>query len=145
MFSTVTDMIASDPLETRMATAACLLIDRSTRMARYTSAGHPPMLVRDPQGRASEIGIATQPPIGVPAISGSPIEITLEAGSVVVAYTDGLIERRDEVIDTGIERLRLALESATGDVDSIADHLLAQCIGSRATEDDIAVVVVHIQ
>lgn len=145
VFATVTDMICNDPLDKmRMATAACLLIDPSKRRAHYASAGHPPMLVRSPNGRATEIGIATQPPIGVPGPAGAGVDIDLEAGSIIVAYTDGLIERRDEDIDRGIERLRLALESAPHDVDAIADHLLATCIGTRPTDDDVALVVIRI-
>ena len=145
VFATVTDMICNDPLDKmRMATAACLLIDPSKRRAHYASAGHPPMLVRSPNGHANEIGIATQPPIGVPGPAGAGVDIDLEAGSIIVAYTDGLIERRDEDIDRGIERLRLALESAPHDVDAIADHLLATCIGTRPTDDDVALVVIRI-
>lgn len=145
VFGTVTEMIGNDPAEVRMATAACLEIDPSKRRAHYTSAGHPPMLVRAPDGRATEIGSATQPPIGVPGIAGPGIDLELATGSVIVAYTDGLIERRDEPIDSGIERLRLALEAAEGDVDAIADHLLATCIGNRPTDDDVALVVVRIE
>ena len=77
--------------------------------------------------------------------AGATVVVELEAGTVLVAYTDGLIERRDEDLDSGIERLRLALESAPDDVDGIADHLLANCIGNRPTDDDVALVVVRVR
>jgi serine phosphatase RsbU (regulator of sigma subunit) len=61
---------------------------------------------------------------------------------VLVAYTDGLIERRGEVIDIALARLCEGVASAEGGADAIADHLLEHCLGGREPDDDVALVVV---
>jgi len=65
---------------------------------------------------------------------------SLAPGAVLVLYTDGLIERRDESLDRGLARLVAALEGLRGlDADAICDRLLAQ-LGSRR-DDDVALLV----
>ena len=70
--------------------------------------------------------------------------VTLPRGSTVLLYTDGLVERRDQLFDAGIERLRTEL-AALRDVPvaELADRLLARVLPDRA-EDDVALIAVRL-
>ena len=66
-------------------------------------------------------------------------------GTSVLLYTDGLIERRDESLDSGLERLRSTAElviKGTALNDSIADLLEGMIAGPRPT-DDVALLLLH--
>jgi hypothetical protein len=57
-------------------------------------------------------------------------------------YTDGLIERRNEAITTGIERLEDCLRSWTGDdIEALADHILEQCLPVAIAIDDVCLLL----
>ena len=56
-------------------------------------------------------------------------------------YTDGLIERRGEVIDVGLERLRRAV--CVDEPEEVCNRVLRELIGARIPTDDIAMVAVH--
>ena len=66
---------------------------------------------------------------------------SLQVDDLLILYTDGLIERRGEAIDTGLERLReSAIAHREESVQSLADHLIADLVPDAAT-DDVALVV----
>ena len=63
---------------------------------------------------------------------------------LLVLYTDGLIERRNESLDVGLLRLaNVALASRDEPVQDIADRLIAELVGTTA-RDDVALVVKRI-
>jgi hypothetical protein len=64
--------------------------------------------------------------------------------AVLVAYTDGLIERRGEVIDAGMERLRTAAFGRDGSLDRLVDGL-ASALAHDDNRDDTAIVAVRWQ
>ena len=66
-------------------------------------------------------------------------------GDTLVLYTDGLIERRGEDIDTGLARLIDALaQCGTLPVEELSDELLAHLGVVGGSRDDIALVVVRL-
>ncbi|WP_148590952.1 SpoIIE family protein phosphatase, partial [Streptomyces sp. WAC01526] len=66
-------------------------------------------------------------------------------GDTLVLYTDGLIERRDEDIDTGLARLTDALAPYSRlSPERLADALLARLGVSAGARDDIALVIVRL-
>ena len=68
----------------------------------------------------------------------------LPAGSTLLLYTDGLVERRGEVLDTGLARLGAALaERAHGSLDLVLDGLVESLLGDRR-DDDVAVLAVRL-
>ena len=86
------------------------------------------------------VDCSPRPPIGA-HVPAPPIDITCElpVGSTVACYTDGLIERPDEPIDVGLERLRRALHA--GPPDEVCASVMAELIGSRTVHDDTALLV----
>jgi serine phosphatase RsbU (regulator of sigma subunit) len=56
-------------------------------------------------------------------------------GACLLGFTDGLIERHDESLDDGLERLRSAAESASGDLDQMMAQILEQTRGPSSVDD----------
>ncbi|MFI9569541.1 PP2C family protein-serine/threonine phosphatase [Streptomyces rishiriensis] len=99
----------------QMATAAYLLYHRPTRTLTYVKAGHPPPLVIHPDGTSRYLHGPISPPVGpVPGTRYRQSQTTLDDGDAVLLYTDGLIERRREPLDTGLQRLTETARHATG-------------------------------
>ena len=69
-------------------------------------AGHPPPVLVGGSAGTRVVEVLTDPPVGVRAGTRRSVTFRLECGETMLCYTDGLIERRDEDIDVGIERLR---------------------------------------
>ena len=80
------------------------VLDPATGAIDYASAGHPPILVLDPQGAPSFLEEGRSPPL--PTRAARPTaHVVLRPGSRLVLYSDGLVERRGESPDAGLERL----------------------------------------
>lgn len=121
------------------ATVLCALIDLDAHTLTLASAGHlAPLLIDD--DHAGFIELNGNPPIGVRHESGYQEQtVSIQPQTTLVAFTDGLVERRGEVLDTGLARLRAAASAqplALGD-------LLAKLIRDLASDDhhdDTAIV-----
>jgi serine phosphatase RsbU (regulator of sigma subunit) len=70
--------------------------------------------------------------------------VELDAGSTVLLYTDGLVERRDSDLDAGVTRLREALTALAGlPLAELLDELLQRLVQGRP-DDDVALVAVRL-
>ena len=119
-----------------MATVACLAVDPIAGRGEYVRAGHPPPLLRDPRGAVIDLDEAGSPPVGVPtSVPFSPTPFDLEPGSMLLLYTDGLVERRDAGIGAGIERLRAALAAAPDDAERCAEAIIHELDGDDLVDD----------
>jgi anti-sigma regulatory factor (Ser/Thr protein kinase) len=130
-----------------MATAVCLTLDPYTGQLSYASAGHPPAVALDGGGAVTLLDVGGAPPLGyVEPDRLADAHVQLGAATTVVAYTDGLVERRTASIDVGIARLSAALaDGAALAVDELAGRILDE-VGdaSGAEEDDIALLVIRL-
>ncbi|MFJ9776175.1 SpoIIE family protein phosphatase [Kitasatospora sp. NPDC101157] len=130
------------------ATAFTALVDTRARLIVYSSAGHPPPVLVGRDGTCQLLDQATDPPLGArPEHVPRPQTGTAyHHGDTLVLYTDGLIERRDEDIDTGLERLTDTLTQCCTTLapERLADTLLARMGVSHGARDDIALVVVRL-
>ena len=127
-----------------MVTLMYLVFDPATRRLRFTNAGHPPPLVFGGGGsRYLEGGVS--PPLGVTADANfTETILDLWAGATLLLYTDGLVERREESIQVGLDRLlRVAAGHEGSDVDELCDHILSSLIESDHVADDIALVAMR--
>jgi hypothetical protein len=125
------------------ATVVCSVIDRSTDVVRYARAGHPPPLVVSASGTVwLDDGLGA--PLGVePGRRRTVAERQLSPDDVVLFYSDGLIERRGESLDTGLARLAAVAQEHHGQrVQAIADRVLLELIPDGSTDDVVLVVKV---
>jgi hypothetical protein len=62
----------------------------------------------------------------------------------LLLFTDGLVERRDEHLDEGLERLRAAVAGRVElDSESLCDLAVEVCLSGRTRADDVCVLAVH--
>ncbi|HEY0949349.1 GAF domain-containing SpoIIE family protein phosphatase [Nocardioides sp.] len=118
---------------------------RSERTLRWTNAGHPPPLVVAPEGTARLLEHDTADlMLGVlPDAERTDNRTTIEAGSVLLLYTDGLVERRREDLTDGLDRLRTAASAHHGlPMADFVDAVLGDLVPDRL-EDDVAVLAVR--
>jgi PAS domain S-box-containing protein len=129
--------------EPAMATLVFVAIDPVARRVEYVRAGHPPPLLRDPRGEVHDLDDQGCPPVGVAARSGFfSRSLDLEPGSVLLLYTDGLVERRGEGIGVGLDRLRRMFAAAPEGVEECADAIL-DGIGDARLADDAALLALR--
>jgi serine phosphatase RsbU (regulator of sigma subunit) len=124
---------------TEMATVLYALIDPSLEQFVVSSAGHLPPIIAEPGAPSRLLDLRPGPPIGgLFDERHRDVTVELPLGTAVACYTDGLVERRHEVIDEGLERLRAAFYS--GPLETVCSMLMTELIGSDIVHDDIALL-----
>lgn len=109
---------------------------------RWSSAGHPPPVLLDPDGGVRLLeGTSADLLLGVDAAADREDRTALlPRGTTVLLYTDGLVERRDRDIDQGTDELLRVLARCAGlPLEELCDRVLARMFLPGA-EDDVAVL-----
>ena len=127
------------------STAACLVLDWDAGTVVYARAGHPPPLLLSDDG-------ATFLDDGAGAVLGAPGRqpytegrAAIAPGSTLLLYTDGLVERRGEPLDAGLQRVaRAAARLAPAAPDRLTRDLLAEVLDESGLPDDVAVIAVRV-
>ncbi|ULR48981.1 PP2C family protein-serine/threonine phosphatase [Streptomyces deccanensis] len=128
-------------------TVVTTFIDWDDRTITYSCAGHPPPALVHPDGTVTFLDGATDPPLAArPRQMPRPqARAPFVEDSTLVLYTDGLIERRTESIDTGLERLAASLaHHREHDPETLADALLADLLPPTGNTDDTALIVLRL-
>ncbi|MFF3605427.1 SpoIIE family protein phosphatase [Streptomyces sp. NPDC002463] len=137
------DGLAAEIDASQIATCVYAIHDPNEGKLVYASAGHLPILVRDEDGTVRRAEDPTGPPLGTGGWLHASGSIALPPGSTAVLYTDGLVERRREDIDEGVEALARALAGAAGTPQVVCDRLLRALGVTAEHDDDVAVLVVQ--
>lgn len=129
--------------EGHFATVLCASVDVPGHRLTVASAGHlPPLLVGD--GDPCYVPIAPGLPVGVaPSATYEPLTVTVPQRGTLLAFTDGVVERRGELIDEGLERLRLAARKAAGAPIDAFVAAMVDGMGLRDASDDAALLGVR--
>ncbi|MGW2746306.1 SpoIIE family protein phosphatase [Streptomyces sp. NPDC001450] len=129
-----------------LASCCCIHLEPHGRHAYAVTAGHPPPLLRRPDGTTDALDLDVSPVLGVDHTSVyMQTRLTLPPGSVLALYTDGLVEEPGTDIDVGIDRLRASLAHArAGSLDELADRILHDARGSPYRADDIALLLTEL-
>ena len=125
--------------EGHFATVLCGHVDQDRRKLALSSAGHlPPLLVSNGQGTFVDLVIG--PPIGTVLDATYPsTSIHVPDNCTLLAYTDGLVERRGELLDTGLEHLRQSVVRSDRPLDRLLSDVVEE-LTSKGSDDDIAIL-----
>jgi serine phosphatase RsbU (regulator of sigma subunit) len=109
------DALAEDTPGASFATCVYAEWDSERRTCTLVTAGHPPPLVREPGRPARPAAVGAGLPLGLGAWHGEPTVLEIDRPTLLLMYSDGLVESRGTDIDAGIARLGAALDAgATG-------------------------------
>jgi serine phosphatase RsbU (regulator of sigma subunit) len=123
--------------------------DPSSSRLRHASAGHPPPVVVVDGGSPSLLEVTDAPPLGTGVVHEQAREHVdlLPPGAILVAYTDGLIERRRDDITQGLHLLTAVLATACAKAvgaDAIAQAVMGALVPDiDKAEDDVCLLVVR--
>ncbi|MFF7244764.1 SpoIIE family protein phosphatase [Embleya sp. NPDC008237] len=138
---------SSDTAEVTGATCLYVEYDPVIGRCRMASAGHPPPVVLEPDGRARFVELEAGPPLGVGGMPFEIAEIDLAPGSVLILYSDGLVSGPDHDLAAGMRRLRGRLEHSGlthRDLGDVGRELLdAGAAGSR--DDDATLLLARVR
>jgi PAS domain S-box-containing protein len=122
--------------------ATCWLgaYEPQARVLRVANAGHmPAVLWRG--GTCEFVAGHTRPPLGTGIGGNEEVTLELEPGDVVVAFTDGLVERRSETLEVGLDRLCEVL-AEVGDGEDVGLALVARLAAD--SQDDVCVMTLRV-
>ena len=127
-----------------LATVLYAVFDPGLERMRISLAGHFPPVIAVPGQPAELTGVAPGLMIGVDTDARRPVTtVTIPPGALLCFYTDGLVERPDQVIDEGLARLRLALSAQAPEAACAA--VMGALVGSKPSRDDIALLMIRRQ
>ncbi|MFJ9824878.1 SpoIIE family protein phosphatase [Streptomyces sp. NPDC101160] len=123
--------------------AACVygIYDPASRTSTWAAAGHLPPAVVQPHGPVDFLRLPPGPALGVGRLPYEAAEVELAEGSLVVLFSDGLVEARGNGLDAGLDRLAAVLGEHRG---SSPDRLCAQIVAELASDqvqDDATLLV----
>lgn len=123
------------------ATCVYAVYDPSSRRCRFTSAGHLPPALRHPDGAVEFIDAAKGTMLGLAPSDYEAVDIELPPGSTLALYTDGLVEKPEQDVATGMDRLATALAAAEPHqhLGELSDAILAH-LGPYG-DDDVALLM----
>ena len=122
------------------ATCVYAVYDPASRICTIARAGHPPPAVVTPDGKVTLLDLPAGPPLGLGNLPFEPLEVDLAEGSLLVLYTDGLINTREGDLDDKLAQLRRALANPASPLEVLCDTVLADLLRER-TPDDVALVI----
>jgi serine phosphatase RsbU (regulator of sigma subunit) len=127
----------------QLVTLVYVVIDPSRDELRAVSAGHPPPVVVRADGTTEQLVLDEGAPLGVQSEARKVATYPFRDGDTLLAFTDGLVERRDEDIDVGQKRILDAAAALAGpklqqDLDRLVENAR-----DRTHEDDVAALAVR--
>ncbi|WP_326587089.1 SpoIIE family protein phosphatase [Streptomyces sp. NBC_01294] len=134
------DAVVADLGEDEMATCVYAVHDAASGACVIARAGHPPPAVVTPDGTVTFLDGPPGTPLGAGGQDFRTEEVLLPPGSLLVLYTDGLIEARDRDLDQGMGELAQALRGAEQPLDALCDGILRRLLPC-AQQDDVAVLL----
>ncbi|MEU2284080.1 SpoIIE family protein phosphatase [Streptomyces sp. NPDC013178] len=132
------------------ATAVIARFQPGEPVLTWAAAGHPPPVLREPDGRVRTLDAKPGAMLGIPLRQEiADHTVPLVPGSTLALYTDGLVERRAQGIDPGIERLAAALggfrtEELDADLDGSAERILDPMLSDSERDDDVCLLLCHV-
>ncbi len=129
-----------EPTET--ATVLCGLLEPPYHSIQLALAGHPPPVIAPADSPAALVKVEPGLPLGVDLDTPrASVSVPFTAGAVLVAYTDGLIERRGKSLDEGFALLCEAVRPEHPQ--QVCFRIMETLVGRNPPQDDIAVLTLR--
>ncbi|HUQ57019.1 GAF domain-containing SpoIIE family protein phosphatase [Lentzea sp.] len=126
-----------------MATVAYAIIDTATHRMSLAVAGHLLPVLAVPGEEARFVSAPIGPPIGfdLGTTGRRSIGVDVPPGTLIALYTDGLVERRGQDLDDGLEMLRRTVSPMEPEAACI--RIMATMVGDQPATDDVALVAIR--
>ncbi|MFB6826020.1 SpoIIE family protein phosphatase [Streptomyces virginiae] len=134
------DAAVADLGDDEMATCVYAVHDAATGACVIARAGHPPPAVVTPDGNITFLDGPPGTPLGTGGQDFRTEELRLPPGSLLVLYTDGLIEARDRDLDQGMAQLAGALRRVDQPLEELCDAIMRRLLPC-AQQDDVAMLL----
>jgi putative methionine-R-sulfoxide reductase with GAF domain len=125
----------------QMSTVLYGVIDPTLSTVDIASAGHPLPVIAAPGSTATLIEAHVDLPLGLSARRRRTTSIDLCPGTLLALFTDGLVERRGEVLDRGFERLCAAITAQSAERSCVA--AISALMPADGWADDAALLVIR--
>ncbi|WUV84678.1 SpoIIE family protein phosphatase [Streptomyces sp. NBC_01476] len=138
------DALAADTPGASFATCVYAEWDAGRNTCTLVGAGHPPALIRDARTPARPVALEAGLPLGLGARSFEPTTVRIDRPTLLLLYSDGLVESRHWDIDAGIQRLARELDAGAADLggsgadaglQSLCDRLLGAAAPGSTADD----------
>ncbi len=142
----IVDRFAAHLPGARCATAFYAVVDPVRAEVAYSRAGHLPPLLARPDGAVEVLDDGGSWPLGLHLPDARPPATTrpFPPGSLLVCYTDGLVERRSESLDVGIERLRrVVAEGWMLPLSELKADIWDRALATGPQRDDVAMIALR--
>ena len=118
------------------------VVDALTGELTLCNAGHLPPVVVSADG-ARTLDLPTGAPLGVGGVPFRTSSQSLGPESVLVLYTDGLVESRDRDVSSGIIAVTEVLGRPHDGMDDLCAQALHAMVGDQGHDDDAAIIAVR--
>jgi serine phosphatase RsbU (regulator of sigma subunit)/anti-sigma regulatory factor (Ser/Thr protein kinase) len=125
------------------ATCLYLVYDPISRVCSLASAGHTPPALLRPDGAVDFPQLVEHPPLGIGGTPFATTELTLDEGTVIALYTDGLLDLRNRGTDAALSAIAGVLSPPTASLRELCDRVYAQAPAD--SEDDVAVMLARVK
>ncbi|MFC9243805.1 SpoIIE family protein phosphatase [Streptomyces sp. NPDC057136] len=131
-------------LDPYIATCIYALYDPHSAQCHISTAGHLPPVRMRPGHTPELLDLPTGAPLGVGGVPFRTTSVDLDPGDQLLLYTDGLVETRDQDIDTRLDTLLTLLDGPQRNIEDTCDHLLAE-LRNPDDHDDVALLIARIR
>jgi PAS domain S-box-containing protein len=137
-------LVWNEGRDSQMATLLYMVVEPGESRVDWVNAGHPAPLLSNGESPPRFLEGTTSVPLGVlPFPSYETVTSTMEPGSSLVLFTDGLIERPGEVIDEGMAKLAARVREAPHDPEALCSYLLSTLVPAGGATDDVAILTLR--
>ncbi len=140
------DLFVTGMAHAQWATCLLAIVDPTQERLTYSCAGHMPPLIAIPDAAPEIVFDRQDPPLAVrPGVPRRSTSVPFPVGSIVVLYTDGLVERRNEVIDAGMERLVALVDDLRDEpTETLCGELIDRLVDPSTQSDDATVLAARL-
>jgi sigma-B regulation protein RsbU (phosphoserine phosphatase) len=131
----------------RMTTLVYGQLHLASRRLRFTAAGHPPPVIATPGAEPALTWEGRSLPLDAHRASAQPraeAALELEPGSLVVLYTDGLVESRARRLDDGMDRLVRQIAAHRDEAAADLAASVVRALHDAEHTDDVCLLAVRL-